>query len=76
MSWPWKQFDDRARYWKLWWEDSKAAIGQTASEMFLWHLIGRYCDKVDALLIDEHALANLRIRARGNSELVLGSGVK
>jgi hypothetical protein len=51
-----------------WWEDSKTAIGQSASEMFLWHLIGRYRAKVDDLLADQRALANLKIRFRGNTD--------
>lgn len=70
--WPWEQFsDDRLPAWTEWWTDSKSAIGQTASEMFLWHLIGRYPDKVDDLLLDHQALHNLKIRFRGNSEEVL-----
>jgi hypothetical protein len=51
--------------------ESKAAIGQTASEMFLWHLIARYRDKVDRLLADQQALTTVRIRFRGNTEEVL-----
>ena len=31
--WPWMQFPEREDHWKEWWKDSKAAIGQTASEM-------------------------------------------
>ncbi len=68
---PSSQFPEREAAWKEWWEDSKAAIGQRASERFLWHLIDRYCDKVDDLLADQQALANLRIRSRGNTEEVL-----
>ena len=70
-SWPWSHFPEREALWKEWWEDSKAAIGQTASEMFLWHLIGRYCDKVDDLLDDPKVLANLKIKSRGNTVEVL-----
>jgi hypothetical protein len=69
--WPWAQFPDRQPAWKEWWVDSKTAIGQTASEMFLWHLIGRYPEKVDGLLADHRALTNLKIRFRGNLEEVL-----
>ncbi len=70
-AWPWSQFPERQTVWTEWWEDSKGAIGQTASEMFLWHLIGRYRDKVDDLLAYQQALPNRRFRFRGNSEEVL-----
>ncbi|MDB5391651.1 MAG: hypothetical protein JWM11_7297, partial [Planctomycetaceae bacterium] len=70
-SWPWEPDPQRAAQWKEWWEDSKAAVGQTASEMFLWYLIGEHRDKVVDLLGDEQALAKLRIRFRGNTDEVL-----
>ena len=66
--WPWQRFPERESSWKEWWEDSKTAIGQTPSEMFLWHLIGRYRDKVDDILADQRALAILKIRFRGNTQ--------
>jgi hypothetical protein len=69
--WPWGPQNDRAAQWKEWWEDSKAAIGQTASEMFLWYLIGHYRDKVVDLLGNEQALVELKIRFRGNTDEVL-----
>lgn len=69
--WPWEPDTDRATQWKEWWEDSKAAIGQTASEMFLWYLMGVHRDKVVDLLGDEQALAKLKIRFRGNTDEVL-----
>ncbi len=69
--WPWEPQNERAGQWKEWWEDSKAAIGQTASEMFLWYLIGKHRDKVMDLLGDVQALAKLKIRFRGNTDEVL-----
>ena len=69
--WPWDQHTDRASHWKEWWEDSKAAVGQTASEMFLWFLVGKHREIVVDLLCDEQALAKLKIRFRGNTDEVL-----
>ncbi len=70
-SWPWHPDSNRAAQWKAWWEDSKAAYGQTAAEMFLWYLIGQHRDKIIDLLSDQKALAKLKIRFRGNTEEVL-----
>jgi hypothetical protein len=38
-AWPWSQNNLAATQWTEWWRESKAALGQTASEMFLWYLI-------------------------------------
>lgn len=70
-SWPWDAHADRAAQWKEWWEDSKAAVGQTASEMFLWYLIGQHREKVVDLLDDDQAIAKVKIRFRGNTDEVL-----
>ena len=69
--WPWALHNDRAPQWKEWWQDSKSAVGQTASEMFLWYLIGHLRSTMVDLLGNEHALAKLRIRFRGNTDEVL-----
>ncbi len=65
--WPWVPHVDHAVEWKEWWEDSKAAVGQTASEMFLWYLIGQHRDKV----VNQKAIAELKLRFRGNTDEVL-----
>ena len=69
--WPWEASSNQAEEWEDWWKDTKSAVGQTASEMFLWYLVGEYRGKLDALLKDDHALANLKIRFRGNTNEVL-----
>ena len=69
--WPWEANAEWAGEWKSWWEDTKSAVGQTASEMFLWYLVGQNRDKVDDLLSDDQTLAKLRIRFRGNTDEVL-----
>ncbi|MDY3560092.1 DUF262 domain-containing protein [Gemmata sp. JC673] len=70
-TWPWQDNIKRAAEWQSWWQDTKVAIGQTASEMFLWYLISEHREKVDALLKDNAALARLKIRFRGNTDEVL-----
>ncbi|MGL4423035.1 MAG: GmrSD restriction endonuclease domain-containing protein, partial [Gemmataceae bacterium] len=70
-EWPWATLADGAEEWKSWWEDTKGAVGQTASEMFLWYLVGQHGQTVDDLLRDDQALAKLKIRFRGNTEEVL-----
>lgn len=69
--WPWASHLTPAGQWKEWWEDSKASIGQTPSEMFLWYIIGANRDRVVDLLNDDKALAKLKIRFRGNTDEVL-----
>jgi hypothetical protein len=70
--WPWSVDSIKAEQWTEWWTDTKKSIGQTASEMFLWHLISVYRDQVDAILEDRERLAkNLKLTFRGNSEEVL-----
>lgn len=69
-SWPWGSDSKRAAQWKEWWEDSKSAVGQTASEMFLWYLISQERDKV-ADLLSAQTLAKLKIHFRGNTDEVL-----
>ena len=39
--------------------------------MFLWYLVGRYREKVDALLADKKALSILKVEFRGNTDEVL-----
>jgi len=68
---PWKEDNTRAEEWKDWWEDSKVAVGQTASEMFLWYLVGEYRDKLDVLRGNGNELEDLKIRFRGNTDEVL-----
>lgn len=69
--WPWETDTGRSVLWREWWEGRDAAIGQTASEMFLWYLAGSYRKQLDALLADHHALNRLKIRFRGNTDEVL-----
>lgn len=69
--WPWNAFQDRAATWKEWWEGRTMAIGQAASEMFLWYLIGHHREKVVDFLDNEQAITDLKIRFRGNTDEVL-----
>ena len=70
--WPWSSHVEAAHQWTDWWSETKGAIGQTASEMFLWYLISRYRDKVYAILSNVSNLAaDLKLTFRGNTEEVL-----
>jgi hypothetical protein len=71
-AWPWSAFPDEASEWTDWWTDTKGAVGQTPSEMFLWYLISRHREKVYAILSNEMTLAsNLKLTFRGNTDEVL-----
>ncbi|WP_208734566.1 hypothetical protein, partial [Corallococcus praedator] len=70
--WVWSQYTEASQQWKEWWSGSRTALGQTASEMFLWYLISKYRTCVDRILTDRERLAtNLKLTFRGNSDEVL-----
>ena len=51
LVWPWSNAAQTVRdEWKDWWLDKQSAIGQAASEMFLWFLIATYHSETDNLL--------------------------
>lgn len=70
--WIWSQYSEASEQWKEWWSGSRTALGQTASEMFLWYLISKYRNRIDEILIARERLAtNLKLTFRGNSDEVL-----
>ncbi len=70
--WPWSQYPVMCEQWKEWWTDSRTALGQTASEMFLWYLISKYRNDIDRIVADRKQLErNLKLSFRGNSAEVL-----
>ncbi len=51
--------------WRDFWGDSTTARGQTASETFLWSLIAAQPVRLDALLKNPSALADLKVKFNG-----------
>jgi hypothetical protein len=62
LTWPWESTNpEYQQEWLNWWNGKQKAVGQTASEMFLWFLIAKYHKEVDAILLNDDYLAkNLR----------------
>ncbi len=59
LSWPWQGLAQTVRDdWREWWDGKQTAIGQTASEMFLWFLIARHIAQTDALVLNQTHLAS------------------
>lgn len=57
LNWPWLKFENQnSNEWKLWWEDKKTAVGQTASEMFLWFIVGIYHIQLNDILTNKDYL--------------------
>lgn len=55
---PWKKMAPAiAEEWKDWWIDTGTAIGQTASEMFLWYIISCYSTQLANILSNDGYLA-------------------
>jgi hypothetical protein len=68
---PWAKHSNAFGLWADWWEEKVKAKGQTPSEMFLWYLIQRYRDPVDALCNKPDAMKHLALGFRGTTEEVL-----
>ena len=62
LGYPWRNNDA----WKQWWTDSWRAIGQAASQLFLYYLICRDLENLQQLLDSEHAQRSLRLIAISN----------
>jgi len=56
LEWPWENHEAR-KGWFHWWKKKKTSIGQKASEMFLWYIIGIYHNEINELLSDQNHLA-------------------
>lgn len=48
--------------WKEWWQEKESALGQTASEMFLWSFVSAHVAEMDKLLQNTAALSTLKVR--------------
>jgi len=64
LTFPWTDSSSLAN-WKDFWGETTTALGQTASEAFLWSLIAAQPNKLDKLLKDPGALAHLKVRFNG-----------
>lgn len=76
LGYPWvwsdPDYPQPSGLWKGWWSGTRTALGQTASEMFLWYLISKYRSSIDQIVSNSHGLAaNLKLTFRGNSDEVL-----
>lgn len=59
LAWPWEDTGkEYQQQWFDWWNEKQKAVGQTASEMFLWFLIAKYYIQVEAILLNKDYLAN------------------
>jgi hypothetical protein len=72
LNWPWKSASEQAsEEWSYWWSDKELAIGQTASEMFLWFVIAKRLEGVKAILSNEnHIITQLKYRFSGRVDEV------
>lgn len=68
---PWDDFPSAWDLWKSWWEDKALAKGQTPSEMFLWYLIFRQRETLEALLSTPGSMRHLNITFRGTTDEAL-----
>lgn len=70
IDWPWSGLNETVRdEWRGWWIDRQSAIGQSASEMFLWFLISKYLDQTDSILNNSDYLSStLNTHFDGRSE--------
>ncbi len=60
ITWPWAAKSQAIKdEWKVWWSGKQTAIGQTASEMFLWYLIALSRNQLDGVLTNSHHLASV-----------------
>lgn len=59
INWPWIDTEQSVKdFWKDWWSNKQTAIGQSASEMFLWFLISTYADSLNNILENENYLSS------------------
>ncbi|WP_052813165.1 DUF262 domain-containing protein [Desulfonatronum thioautotrophicum] len=56
IEWPWVN-DNEKEGWIEWWNKKKTSIGQKASEMVLWYIIGLYHSEINNILSDHNHLA-------------------
>jgi hypothetical protein len=56
LEWPWMKHKAQ-QGWSQWWERKKSSIGQKASEMTLWYIIGLYHVEMNDILLDRNHLA-------------------
>lgn len=56
LEWPWKNHAALPG-WVEWWKNKKTSIGQKASEMVLWYVIGIYYAEINNILSDRTHLA-------------------
>lgn len=72
FDWPWRQHEEAAKLWKLWWNNTKTVTGQTSSEMFLWYVVGRCRQQIDRILSNKtHLTTNLNLTFRNRTDEVL-----
>ncbi len=72
IGWPWESTPNAAKMWYAWWSNTRTAIGQTSSEMFLWYVIARNRSSIDRLLNNRnHLTTNLALTFRNNTDEVL-----
>jgi len=72
LHWPWEGVPQQVRdNWNRWWAGKQTAVGQTASEMFLWYLIAKYVAEIDSLLSNQtHLASSLNVAFDGRTEEV------
>lgn len=72
VDWPWRTLNPAiVSEWKDWWLDRQTALGQTASEMFLWFLIATYRTQIDSLTTNtSHLSSVLNMTFDGRNEVV------
>lgn len=72
FTWPWESDSSTAQLWQKWWNNTRTAIGQTASEMFLWYMVANLRADIDRILINKkHLTKNLTLSFRNSTEEVL-----
>ena len=72
LSWPWQSIPVAAKLWRSWWSNTKTAIGQTSSEMFLWYIVAGNRSSIDRLLSNRnHLTTNLALTFRNSTDEVL-----
>jgi len=57
LEWPWSKFEkNNGSEWKKWWENKRTAVGQAASEMFLWFVVARFYKPINDILTNKEFL--------------------
>ncbi|MFP4449194.1 MAG: DUF262 domain-containing protein [Bacteroidales bacterium] len=58
IEWPWKNYhEDIQKAWFSWWQGKASNLGQKASEMILWYIIGIYHNNINDLLSNSNYMA-------------------